>query len=63
MAFVDHYLIPYKLKNKSHRFIGAFVMDMLLTFDTNNDTQFVPLDIVDASIFHNRLITSSTNRA
>jgi len=45
LAFVNYYLIPKELMNKKTQFIGAFVLDMVLNYDTSPGSQVLPYDI------------------
>lgn len=47
--FVNDYLYPYELDKYNSKFIGAFVLDMILVRDKENNTQTVPLNLKTVS--------------
>lgn len=47
--FVNDYLFPLELDKYGSRFIGAYIMDMILVRDKENNTQTLPLNLKTVS--------------
>lgn len=45
IAFVNNYLIPKVLNSSKVKFLGAYVMDMILNYDPSVNAQILPRDI------------------
>lgn len=45
LAFVNQYLIPEEIAGKKAKFTGAYIMDMVMNFDSRPRSQSLPLDI------------------
>lgn len=45
MAFVREYLIPKELMAKNSKFLGAYIIDMVLNYDPTPGSQILPRDI------------------
>lgn len=41
-AFVSKYLIPEEIEKRKSQFMGAYVTDMILTFDNATNSQSLP---------------------
>lgn len=48
--FVNDYLFPLELEKYGSRFIGAYIMDMILVRDKENNTQVIPLNLKSVSL-------------
>ena len=49
IAFVREYLVPFELKAKAITFVGAFIADMVLTWDQTPNSQRIPADVAAVS--------------
>lgn len=49
--FVNDYLYPYELDKYGSKFIGAYILDMILVRDKENNTQTLPNSLKSVSIF------------
>lgn len=47
--FVNDYLFPLELDKYGSKFIGAYIMDMILVRDKENNTQTLPLSLKNVS--------------
>lgn len=47
--FVNDYLFPYELEKYGSKFIGAYILDMILVRDKENNTQTLPLSLKSVS--------------
>lgn len=43
--FVNDYLFPHELEKYNSKFIGAYVLDMTLVRDKENNTQTIPMNL------------------
>ncbi|RWS01098.1 hypothetical protein B4U79_16772, partial [Dinothrombium tinctorium] len=48
LAFVREYLIPNVIERKGVKFLGAFILDMVLNYETSPKSQILPSDIISA---------------
>lgn len=48
--FVNDYLFPLELEKYSSKFIGAYILDMILVRDKENNTQTLPLSLKTVSM-------------
>lgn len=48
--FVDNYLIPEELKRARASFQGAFILDGIMNYNDNSNTQELPLDYTEVKI-------------
>jgi Zn-dependent M28 family amino/carboxypeptidase len=51
LAFVNQYLIPEEISGKKAKFVGAYIMDMVMNFDVRPRSQSLPLDIFTVTVF------------
>lgn len=63
LAFVREYLIPTELLNRKAKFLGAYVIDMVLNYDSTPGSQSLPRDIMTVRILvfdplHESFLTS-----
>lgn len=49
--FVNDYLYPYELDKYQSKFIGAYIMDMILVRDKENNTQALPENLRKVSLY------------
>ncbi|XP_015789294.1 uncharacterized protein LOC107366223 [Tetranychus urticae] len=49
IAFVNNYLIPKVLNSNNVKFLGAYIMDMILNYDPSVNAQVLPRDISRAA--------------
>lgn len=47
--FVNDYLFPLELEKYQSKFIGAYILDMILVRDKENNTQTLPLNLKTVS--------------
>ena len=59
LAFVREYLIPVELMKNKSKFLGAYIIDMVLNYDSTPGSQTLPRDIVVVSFFLKRLLTKN----
>lgn len=48
LAFVNNYLIPHELVAKRAKFAGAYILEMVMNYDSSSSSQILPLDMVVA---------------
>lgn len=48
LAFVNNYLIPHELVAKRAKFSGAYILEMVMNYDSSSTSQILPLDMVVA---------------
>lgn len=54
LAFVREYLIPVELLKNKSKFLGAYIIDMVLNYDSSPGSQTLPRDIVVVSLESNQ---------
>lgn len=59
--FVNDYLYPFELDKYQSKFIGAYIMDMILVRDKENNTQTLPNNLRAVSIRRLRYCRLRTN--
>lgn len=47
--FVNDYLFPLELEKYNSKFIGAYILDMILVRDKENNTQSLPANLIVVS--------------
>lgn len=47
--FVNHYLFPHELERFGSKFVGAYILDMILVRDKENNTQTAPDGLLSVS--------------
>ncbi|RWS20035.1 uncharacterized protein B4U80_00168 [Leptotrombidium deliense] len=62
IAFVCEYLIPKEIQERGVKFIGSYVFDMVLNYDTKVNSQTLPEDFADAIPNITAMLHSNQNR-
>lgn len=52
--FVNDYLFPLELEKYNSKFIGAYILDMILVRDKENNSQSLPMNLKTVSSTYNR---------